>query len=64
MAIHDINLAARMCDQLVVMKDGQVHALGIPSDVLSTELLREVYCVEADIVEHRGHPVVALQAVS
>lgn len=63
-AIHDINLAARMCDQLVVMKDGQVHAHGIPSDVLSTELLREVYRVEADIVEHRGHPVVALQAVS
>ena len=62
-AIHDINLAARMCDQLVVLKSGHIRAQGAPGDVLTCELVESVYGVEADIVEHRGVPVVAPQRV-
>jgi len=57
-AIHDINLAARMCDQLVVLTSGHIRAQGAPGDVLTCELVESVYGVEADIVEHRGVPVV------
>ena len=63
-AIHDINLAARMCDQLVVLKSGHIRAQGAPGDVLTCELVESVYGVEADIVEHRGVPVVAPQRVN
>ena len=63
-AIHDINLAARMCDQLVVLHGGSVRAHGTPGEVLTEELLREVYGVEADVLDHRGQPVVALREVS
>ena len=63
-AIHDINLAARMCDQLVVLHRGSVRAHGTPGEVLTEELLREVYGVEADVLDHRGQPVVALREVS
>ncbi|WP_298694666.1 ABC transporter ATP-binding protein [uncultured Corynebacterium sp.] len=63
-AIHDINLAARMCDQLVVLKSGRIRAQGTPGDVLTCELVESVYGVEADIVEHRGVPVVAPQRVN
>ena len=63
-AIHDINLAARMCDQLVVLHKGSVRAHGTPGEVLTEELLREVYGVEADVLDHRGQPVVALREVS
>lgn len=63
-AIHDINLAARMCDTLVVLKDGQIRAQGAPKDVLRTELVESVYHVEADILLHDEVPLVApLQAL-
>jgi len=38
-AIHDLNLAARYCDELVVLTDGAVRAAGPPADVLTTETL-------------------------
>ncbi|GAA1470620.1 MULTISPECIES: ABC transporter ATP-binding protein [Corynebacterium] len=63
-AIHDINLAARMCDQLVVLHGGKARAHGAPGEVLTEELLREVYGVETDVLDHRGQPVVALREVS
>lgn len=63
-AIHDINLAARMCDQLVVLHGGKGRAHGAPGEVLTEELLREVYGVETDVLDHRGQPIVALREVS
>ena len=58
-AIHDINLAARMCDQLVVLKKGHIRAQGSPADVLTGELVEGVYGVEADVVQHGGAPLIA-----
>ncbi|MCG7230876.1 ABC transporter ATP-binding protein [Corynebacterium propinquum] len=58
-AIHDINLAARMCDTLVVLKDGCIRAQGHPKDILNRELVEAVYHVEADIVLHNDVPLVA-----
>ncbi|WP_410170781.1 ABC transporter ATP-binding protein [Corynebacterium antarcticum] len=63
MAIHDINLAARFCGELLVMKDGRVVAQGEPRTVLTPELLAEVYGVDAEILDHGGVPVVAPVAV-
>ncbi|WP_236684236.1 ABC transporter ATP-binding protein [Corynebacterium epidermidicanis] len=57
-AIHDINLAARFCDELVVIQAGEVRAQGRPEDVLTAELLREVYGVRAEIIDHQGVPVI------
>jgi iron complex transport system ATP-binding protein len=53
-ALHDLNLAARFCDHLVVMRGGRVFAEGTPRVVLTAELLREVYGVHAAIVELPG----------
>ena len=58
-AIHDINLAARMCDQLVALKKGHIRAQGTPSDVLTGALVEGVYGVEADVVQHGGAPLIA-----
>lgn len=54
LAMHDLNLAARYCDHLVVMKAGTVVAEGRPGDVLTPELLLEVYGVHASIVQVPG----------
>lgn len=47
MALHDLNLAAAYCDQVVVMSAGEVVAAGTPEEVLTAELIRRVYGVEA-----------------
>ncbi|MFJ2544016.1 ABC transporter ATP-binding protein [Microbacterium sp. NPDC087589] len=58
-ALHDLNLAARFCDRVVVLHDSGVRAAGPPADVLTSELLRGVYEVDA-VVEtspHTGSPM-------
>ncbi|SES31271.1 ABC transporter ATP-binding protein [Lentzea albida] len=48
-ALHDLALAARYCDRLVLMHRGEVVADGRAVDVLTAPLLREVFDVEAEI---------------
>ena len=50
-AIHDLNIAAMFCDRLYVLKNGEIVAEGTPREVLTRELIREIYEVESDIVE-------------
>lgn len=50
MVLHDLNLAVRFSDHLVVMHRGRVVAQGNPVQVMSAELLREVFGLEADMV--------------
>ncbi|MGH3622391.1 MAG: ABC transporter ATP-binding protein, partial [Sciscionella sp.] len=52
MAVHDLNLAAGYCDRLHVLDGGRVVASGTPEDVLTRELLRSVFEVDADITVH------------
>ena len=48
--VHDLNLAARFADQIVMMNDGRVVAAGTPADVLTAERIREVFGVEPTFV--------------
>jgi iron complex transport system ATP-binding protein len=59
-SIHDLNLAAALCDRLVLLRAGRVLADGPTKEVLSPARIRELYGVEADIVSHdqAGHPIV------
>ena len=50
-AIHDLNIAAMFCDRIYVLKNGEIVAQGTPREVLTRELIREIYEVESDIVE-------------
>ncbi|MFF4775173.1 ABC transporter ATP-binding protein [Microtetraspora fusca] len=50
MVLHDLNLAARYADRLVAMRDGRVIAAGPPGDVLTEELLAEVFGLNAKII--------------
>ena len=47
--LHDLTLAARYCDRLVLMAERNVAATGPPEAVLSPELVSEVYGVPVDI---------------
>ncbi|MCM3584940.1 ABC transporter ATP-binding protein [Mesobacillus maritimus] len=48
-ALHDLNLAAGYCDELLVMKDGELYLEGTPEQVLTEETLKEVFHMQAGI---------------
>lgn len=54
--LHDLNLAARYADRMVVMRAGRVVAQGPPRDVLTVGLLADVFEVEALVLAHPDHP--------
>ena len=54
---HDLNLAASLCTELVLLKAGRVLAQGPTADVLTAANVRRLYGVDADVVFHprAGH---------
>ncbi|TDD87410.1 ABC transporter ATP-binding protein [Saccharopolyspora karakumensis] len=50
MVLHDLNLAARYADRLVAMKEGAVVASGEPGEVLTEELLADVFDLRARVI--------------
>ncbi|WP_423840428.1 ABC transporter ATP-binding protein [Vibrio mytili] len=49
MVLHDLNLAAQYADNLLVIKQGELICVGSPKDVLTTELVKDIYQVEASV---------------
>jgi len=59
LVMHDINLAARLCDRMVLLSNGRVAAQGLPADVLVADHLRDVYGVETERIDRpSGAPAV------
>ena len=60
--LHDLNLAASWADRIVMMKDGQLKFSGSPQEVLSSEVLKDVYGVDVLVLEHpgTGRPIVTI----
>ncbi|MBW2102195.1 MAG: ABC transporter ATP-binding protein [Deltaproteobacteria bacterium] len=55
MAMHDLNLAARFSDTIMMLHRGRMFCSGTPSEVMTPENIREVYGVEADVRRENGH---------
>ena len=57
---HDLNLAASVCQELVLLRNGGVLASGPTHDVLTEETVRSLYGVEAQVTQHpaAGHVLV------
>lgn len=47
--LHDLNLAARYCNKLMLIKDGQMMQFGNPEHVLTNQLLKDAYHVNTHI---------------
>jgi iron complex transport system ATP-binding protein len=50
MVLHELNLAARYADHLVVMKSGAVVTAGVPSEVLTESVVEEVFSMRCRVV--------------
>jgi iron complex transport system ATP-binding protein len=51
MVLHDLNQACRYADHLIALRDGQVYAQGIPSQVMTETMVREVFGMESRIID-------------
>ena len=56
MAIHDLNLAARYADKIIMMNSGKIFSAGNPTSVLTPENIKHVYGVESEVMDKRGRP--------
>lgn len=56
--LHDLNLAALSCDRLLVLKDGELVAEGVPGEVLQPGLIAEVFGAEVRVLQDDGVPVI------
>lgn len=54
MAVHDLNLAAKYTDRIIMMKDGKVFVSGTPESVMTPENIRTVYGVVAEVIKNNG----------
>lgn len=59
MVLHELNQAARYADYMIAMKAGHVVCKGEPDQVMTTDVLREVFSIEAAIMidSHTGRPL-------
>lgn len=57
-AMHDLNLAARYCDRVLVLHHGRIEGQGQPSEILTEELIRTVYGVNARVGREDGYPLI------
>ncbi|MFK7160663.1 ATP-binding cassette domain-containing protein [Marinospirillum sp. MEB164] len=57
LVLHDINFAAAYADWILAMKDGQLRYQGPPQEVISAEIMRDLYQLEMEIQLVKGRPV-------
>ncbi|RJG42756.1 heme ABC transporter ATP-binding protein [Motilimonas pumila] len=57
--LHDLNLAARFADRIVMLKQGSIFAQGNPTEVLTTEHVKQVFEVDMQVLPHptAGYPI-------
>lgn len=58
MVLHDINQALYYSDEIVAMKDGIIVAQGLPEEIITEKLVKEVYDVDLSISQVKGKPFI------
>ncbi|MBR2526965.1 MAG: ABC transporter ATP-binding protein [Blautia sp.] len=58
--LHDLNLAAKYCDDILVMKAGSLFACGSPAKILCPEILNEAFDTAIRVIEHNGELVIGI----
>lgn len=56
MICHDLNIASRYSDRIILLSEGKVYADGTPEEVLTAENVHAVYGVDSEVVTFEGRP--------
>ncbi len=62
MISHDINIAAKYADEIIMMHNGSIYAIGTPQEVINKENMETVYGVQTEIIDDDGRPHVILKS--
>jgi iron complex transport system ATP-binding protein len=57
LVLHDINFASCYSDRIIAMRDGRVACAGTPEEMITADVIREIYGIEADIHEIEGRRI-------
>ena len=57
LVLHDINVAAKYSDHILAMCDGRLHAVGTPAEVITTEMLEQVFGITVEVIDVAGRPL-------
>ncbi len=49
---HDLNLASQYCRRIIFLKNGEVRTQGIPEDVLTADIIKDVFGIEVEVDRH------------
>lgn len=63
MVLHDLNQASQYSKRVVVLKDGKKYAEGRTEEILTRELIRDVYKVESEVEYYNGLPYFKLRGL-
>ena len=61
MISHDLNIASRYSDNVILMHEGKIFDIGSPQKVLTVDNIRTVYGVNSRIIDDDGHPYIILK---
>ena len=56
MISHDLNIAAKYSDNVIMMSEGKIFAVGTPEEVITEDNIRAVYDVESEVIMNHGRP--------
>ena len=56
MISHDLNIAAKYSDTMIMLYGGSIYAIGTPSEVITKENIKAVYDVDSEIIDSHGRP--------
>ena len=56
MISHDLNIASKYSDYMIMLSQGSIYAIGKPSEVITKENIKAVYDVDSEIIESHGRP--------
>lgn len=52
MVVHDLNQAAQFADEIIAVSDGGIHSVGTPDQLLTPELIKTVFGIDAVVIRH------------
>lgn len=56
MISHDLNIAAKYSDTMIMLYGGSIYAIGTPSEVITKENIKAVYDVDSEVIDSHGRP--------
>lgn len=61
MISHDLNIAAKYSDKMIMMHEGGIYAVGEPEEVMTDENIRSVYDVDSIVIQDCGRPHIVVR---